>query len=221
MESCVNLPTYLDSFGCPVFICKQNSLQFFLILNFTSMDSYGMHSSGTYFCHSVVWFLDSANMMHLVLVHSSSLLCSIPLFSSVQSLSHVWLFATPWTACSTPGFPVHYQLLELTQTHVHRAGDAIQPSHPLFSPSPPAFNLSQHQGLFQWVSSSHQVAKILEFQLQHQSFQWIFGTSFRMYWLDLLAVQGTLKSLLQHHSSKASIKTCYFPLFDTFFWCFT
>ena len=98
MESCVNLPTYLDSFGCPVFICKQNSLQFFLILNFTSMDSYGMHSSGTYFCHSVVWFLDSANMMHLVLVHSSSLLCSIPLFSSVQSLSHVWLFATPWTA---------------------------------------------------------------------------------------------------------------------------
>ena len=98
MESCVNLPTYLDSFGCPVFICKQNSLQFFLILNFTSMDSYGMHSSGTYFCHSVVWFLDSANMMHLVLVHSSSLLCSIPLFSSVQSLSHVWLFVTPWTA---------------------------------------------------------------------------------------------------------------------------
>ena len=72
---------------------------------------------------------------------------------------------------STPGFPVHHQLLESTQTHVHRVGDAIQPSHPLLSPSPPALNLSQHQGLFQWVSSSHQVAKVLEFQLQHQSFQ--------------------------------------------------
>jgi len=80
--------------------------------------------------------------------------------------------------CSTPGLPVHHQLLELTQTHVHWVGDAIQPSHPLSSPSPPAFNLSQHQGLFQWVSSLHQVAKILEFQLQHHSFQWIFRTDF-------------------------------------------
>ena len=84
----------------------------------------------------------------------------------------------------------------------------IQPSHPLSSPSP-ALNLSQHQGLFQWVSSLHQVAKVLEFQLQHQSFQWIFRTDFLcMDWLDLLAVQGTLKSLLQHHSSKASILRC-------------
>ena len=73
---------------------------------------------------------------------------------------------------STPGLPVHHQLLEFTQTHVHWVSDAIQPSHPLSSPSPLAFNLSQHQGLFQWVSSSHQVAKVLEFQLQHQSFQW-------------------------------------------------
>ena len=72
---------------------------------------------------------------------------------------------------STPGFPVHCQLLESTQTHVHRVGDVIQPSHPLLSPSP-ALNLSQHQGLFQWVNTSHQVAKVLEFQLQHQSFQW-------------------------------------------------
>ena len=71
----------------------------------------------------------------------------------------------------TPGFPVHHQLPELAQTQVHRVGDAIQTSHPLFSPSPLAFNLSQHQSLFQWVSSSHQVAKVLEFQLQHQSFQ--------------------------------------------------
>ena len=73
---------------------------------------------------------------------------------------------------STPGLPVQYQLPEPTQTHVHWVGDAIQPSHPLSSPSPPAPNLSQHQGLLQWVSSSHQVAKVLEFQLQHQTFQW-------------------------------------------------
>ena len=73
---------------------------------------------------------------------------------------------------STPGLPVHHQLLEFTQTHVHRVCDAIQPSHPLSSPSLPALSLSQHQGLFKWVSSSHHVAKVLEFQLQHQSFQW-------------------------------------------------
>ena len=73
---------------------------------------------------------------------------------------------------TTPGLPVHHQLPGFTQTHVHRVSDAIQPSHPLSSPSPPAPNSSQHQGLFQWVNSSHEVAKILEFQLQHQSFQW-------------------------------------------------
>ena len=73
---------------------------------------------------------------------------------------------------STPGLPVHHQLLEFTQTHVHWVGDAIQPSPPLFSPSPPALNLSQYQSLFQWVSSSYQVAKVLALQLQHQSFQW-------------------------------------------------
>ena len=73
--------------------------------------------------------------------------------------------------CSTPGLPVHHQLPEFTQTHVHWVGDAIQPSHPLLSPSP-APNPSQHQGLFQWVNSSHEVAKVLEFQPQHQSFQW-------------------------------------------------
>ena len=80
--------------------------------------------------------------------------------------------------CSMPGHPVHHQLLQYTQIHVHWVGDAMQPSHPLSSPSPPAFNLSQHQGLFKWVSSLHQVAKVLEFQLQHQSFQWILGTDF-------------------------------------------
>ena len=78
--------------------------------------------------------------------------------------------------CSMPGFPVHHTLPEFTQTHVHWVGDAIQPSYPLSSPSSSAFNFSQHQGLFQWVRSSHQVAKVLEFQLQHQSFQWIFRT---------------------------------------------
>ena len=74
--------------------------------------------------------------------------------------------------CRIPDLPVHHQLLRSTQTHVHWVSDAIQPSHPPLSPSPPALNLSQHQGLFKWVSSSHQVAKVLEFQLQHQSFQW-------------------------------------------------
>ena len=73
---------------------------------------------------------------------------------------------------STPGLPVHHQLPEFTQTHVHWVSDAIQPSHPLSSPSPPALHLSQHQGLFKWVSSSHQVAKVLDFELPHQSFQW-------------------------------------------------
>ena len=82
---------------------------------------------------------------------------------------------------STPGLPVHHQLPESTQTHVHWISDAIQPSHPRLSPSP-AFNLSQHHGLFQWVSSSHQVAKVLEFQLQHQSFQWIFRVNFLLFW---------------------------------------
>ena len=80
--------------------------------------------------------------------------------------------------CSMPGFPVHHQLPELAQAHVHRVRDAIQPSHPLSSPSPPMFNLSQHQGLFQRVNSLHQMAKVLEVQFQHQSFQWIFRTDF-------------------------------------------
>ena len=83
---------------------------------------------------------------------------------------------------SPPGLPVHRQLLEFTQTHVHWVGDAIQPSHPLSSPSP-CFNLSNHQGLFKWVSSLHQVAKLLECQLQYQSFRWIFRTDFLYYWL--------------------------------------
>ena len=107
--------------------------------------------------------------------------------------------------CSTPFFPVHHQHLVLPQTHVHWVGDAIQPSHPLSSPSPPAFSLPQHQSLFQWISSSHQVAKVLELQLSiSPSNEYSGFISFRMDWFDLLAVQGTLKSLLQHHSLKLS-----------------
>ena len=113
---------------------------------------------------------------HSQTYHFSSSHVSVQ-FSSVQSLTFVWLFGTPWTA-SMPALPVHHQLPQYTQTHVHLVSDAIQPSHHLSSPSPSAFNLSQHQGLFQWVSSLHQVAKVLEFQLHHQYFQWIFRTDF-------------------------------------------
>ena len=98
-----------------------------------------------------------------------SVICLPNQFSSVaQSCPTLW---DPMN-CSTLGLPVHHQLPEFTQTHVHWVSDAIQPSHPLSSPSSPALNLSLHQRLFKWVSSSHQVAKVLEFQLQHQSFQW-------------------------------------------------
>ena len=108
--------------------------------------------------------------------------------------------------CSTPGLPVHHQLPEPTQTHVHWVSDAIQPSHPLLSPSPPALNPSQHQDLLQWVNSSNEAGKALEFSLSISPSNEHPGLiSFRMGWFDLLAVQGILKSLLQHHSSEASI----------------
>ena len=108
--------------------------------------------------------------------------------------------------CSTPGLPVHHQLLEFTQTHVHWVGDAIQLSHPLSFPSPPAFNLSQHHDLFKWVGSSCQWPKHWSFRFSiSPSNEYSRLISFRIDWFDLLAVQGTLKSLLQHHCSKASI----------------
>ena len=111
--------------------------------------------------------------------------------------------------CSAPGLPVHHQLLESTQTHVHRVSDAIQPSHPLSSPSPPALNLSQHQGLLNESALSIRWPKYWSFSFNISPFDEHPGLiSFRMDWLDLLAVQGTLKSLLQHHSSKASILPC-------------
>ena len=116
-------------------------------------------------------------------------------FSSVQLLQSCPTLCDPMN-CSTPSLPDHHQLLDFTQTRVHWVGDAIQPSHPLSSPSPPALNLSQHQGLFQWVSSSHQVAKVLEFQLQHQSFQWTFRT-------DLLQDGLFVRIALRQLSEKA------------------
>ena len=126
---------------------------------------------------------------HVVLVSASmvtllssflSFFCLFLQFSSVQfsSVTQSCLTLCDPMDCSTPGLPVHRQLLESTQTHDNWVGDAIQPSHPLSSPSPPAFNLSQYQGLFQWVSSLHQVAKGLEFQLQDQSLQWILRSDF-------------------------------------------
>ena len=109
--------------------------------------------------------------------------------------------------CSTPGFSVLHHLLELAQTYVHWVSDAVQPSHSLSSPSPPAVSLSQHQGLFQWVGSLHQMAKILELQSQHQSLQWILRIDFLWDWLVwyLWSPRDSQESLLQHHSSKASI----------------
>ena len=108
--------------------------------------------------------------------------------------------------CSMSGFPVHHQLPELAQIHVHRVSDAIQHFHALSSPSGPAFNLSQHQGLFKWTSSAHRWPKYWSFSFSiSPSNEYAGLISFRIDWLDLLAVQGTLKSCLQHHSSKASI----------------
>ena len=126
-------------------------------------------------------------------------------FSSVQSLSCVWHFATAWTSACQASLSItnSWSLPKLISI------ESVMPSNHLSSPSPPALNLSQHQGLFKWVSSLHEMAKVLEFQLQHQSFQSTPRLiSLRMDWMDLLTVQETLKSLLQHHSSKASILRC-------------
>ena len=130
------------------------------------------------------------------MVRISSFLCNeLSGLRHSYSLSHICELAGNWLIeafssvaqscltlcpmdCTTPGLPVHHQLPEFTQTHAHWVSDAIKPSHPLSSPSPPAFNLSQHQGLFKGVSSSHQVARVSELQLQDQSFQWIFRTDF-------------------------------------------
>ena len=122
-------------------------------------------------CKSHGWFTSS----------DTALGYTLPFGQSVSSVAQSCPTLCDPMDCSMPGFTVHHRLSELAQTHLHQIGDAIKTSHPLSSPFPPVFNLSQHQGLFQWVSSSHQV--VLEFQLQHQSFQWTFRTDFLEDWL--------------------------------------
>ena len=130
-------------------------------------------------------------------------MAQLPDRSQFNSVTQLCLTLCDTVDCSTPGFPDHHQLPELAQTHVHRVGDTILSTHPLLSPSPPAFNLSQHQGLFQWVGSSHQVAKVLGLQLRHPSFNEYSGLiSFKIDWFDLLAVQGT-----QEYSSAPQFKS--------------
>ena len=127
--------------------------------------------------------------------------------SPVQSLSRVWLFSTPWNAAQ--GLPVHHQLLEFTQTHVHWAGDTIQPSHPLSSPFPPAFNLSKIRDFSGESVLCIRWPKYWSYSFSISPSNEYSGLiSFRMDWLDLISVQRTLKSLFQHHSSKASILQC-------------
>ena len=159
-----------------------------------------MQGIGSIFYNNYRWSISFKNCESLY-----SILVTY-IISSVQSLNCVQLFETH--GLQHAGFPVHHQLPELAQTHVHQVGDAIQPSHPLSTHSPPAFNLSQHQGLFKWVSSLHQVAKVLEFQFQHQSFQLIFRTNFLQYWLvwSPCSPRDSQESS-QHHSSKVS----FFP----------
>ena len=128
---------------------------------------------------SHVWWLRRAWCWHNFLC--SSLRFKLIALGLYLTLFRVYQFSSVAQSCLNlcdpmnrrmSGLPVHHQLLDSTKTHVHQVGDAIQPTHPLSSPSPPALNLSQQEGLFKWVSSSHQMAKVLEFQLQHQSFQW-------------------------------------------------
>ena len=123
-------------------------------------------------------------------------------FGSVQLCPTLWPHGLQHARCQSPS-----STPELTQAHVHWVGDTTQPSHPLSFPSPPAFNLSQHQGLFQWVSSFHQVVKVLEFQLQHQSFQWIFRIDFIQDGLIVspCSPRDSQESSPTPHNSKASV----------------
>ena len=137
-------------------------LSYMLYLNYCLLFLIVTYSSCWFSYHSIEgWIWQYITSVQFISVQFS---CSV---MSDSLWPHEW---------GMPGLPVQHQLPETTQTHVHGVGDDIQPSHPLSSPSPPALNLSQHQGLFKWVSSSHQVAKVLEFQLQHQNFQWTSRT---------------------------------------------
>ena len=130
---------------------------------------------------SFYFYFSEGKINTLMLLCKLFLLFLLYIFPHVQSVhfSYLVMSDTWWLhGLQHAKHPVHHQIPEFTQTHVHGVGDAIQPSHPLSSPSPPAFNLSQHQNLFQWVSSLQLVAKVLELQLQHQSFQWILRTDF-------------------------------------------
>ena len=159
--------------------------------------------------------------------HNAKILCVIHCeIGKLKDQREISIYTHPWCSvqfstvarscltlcdtmnCSTPGLPVYRQLPESTQTHVHWVSDAIQPSHPLSSPSPPAFNLSQHQGLLKWVSSSHQVAKVLEFQLQHQSFQWTPRTDFLQ--------DGLVRSPCSPRDSQESSPTPQFKSINSF-----
>ena len=159
--------SHVQLFATPWTAARQASLSFSIswsVLKLMSIKSV-MPSS-----HLILWcplLLLPWSLLKSVTFPMSQLYASVQFTSVAQSCPTL---CDPMD-CSTPGFPVHHQLPELAQTHVHQVDDVTQPSHPLFSSSPPAFNLSQHQGLFKWVSSLHQVAKLLEFQLQHQSFQ--------------------------------------------------
>ena len=149
---------------------------------------------------SNLWF----PLLVYIILHNEKLFSSVQFSSVAQSCPT--LCDPIYPDHSTPGLPVHHQLPEFTQTHIHQVSDAIQPSHPLSSSSPPAPNPSQHQSIFQWkyfFSLGGQSIGSFSFSISpsNEHLGLIF---FRMYWLDLLAVQGTLKSLLQHHSSKAS-----------------
>jgi len=129
-----------------------------------------------YFAHYKIFFLNY--VIHFSIYENFEHLLCLLLYNWVQFSHSVMSDFCDTIDCSMPVFLVHHQLPELAQTHIHWVGDAIQPSHSLSSPYTPAFNLSQHQGLLQWVSSLNQVAKVLELQLQHQSLQWICRTDF-------------------------------------------
>ena len=142
--------------------------------------------------------------LNLHILKSCSLGWNGFLIAVVQSLSHTQLCATPWTAAHQA--PLSFTIPEFAQTHVHWVSDAIQPSHPLSSPSSLALNLSQHQGLFQWVILHIRWTECLSFSFSiSPSNEYLGFISFKIDWFDLFSVQGTLKSLLLHHSSKASV----------------